>query len=1180
MKIARLELRAFGPFTDLTLELDSGSQGLHLIYGPNEAGKTSTLRALKQLLYGIPNRSTDDFIHSYSQLRIGASLVNGDGETLEIVRRKAAKNDLREADDSTALDPGRLARLLGGLDREAFETMFGIDHPTLVAGGREIVAGGGSLGQVLFAAGSGVADLRAVQKRLEEAAAALFVPRGSVPKINKNLSEFDKARKAVREAQLPSSEWEKHDKQLRQARERLGELEEQLQLVRHEQHRLERQRDALPLAAKRAALAARLAGLAGVRLLSDDFSDQRREAVGRLTVAEAQAREAEEALRDLDQQLAALAPPENLVAQNEAIERLQNDLGGYRKAQRDLPGLHAARDGREADALAILAELRPGLSLADVESLRLARRQQVSIQNLGNRSAAVAERSKQAREQLATRGRRLKAAEAEQQALAAPRDEKPLSALLRRVRQVAHLEEERETGRAALADLQEQAETALARLGLWQGSLDDLKKLPAPTAETIDRHESELAELANRLTAIGQQIGAAEANLAGLDQRIEQLQLAGDVPSEAELGAARSRRESGWRLVREAWLGGKPNAKAEADFVAASEGGDLAGAYEQSVRQADDVSDRLRREADRVAERAGLAASRAAAAAQREKLLAERERVESERQRALGAWAELWRPFTVAPLSPREMRSWDSRRLVVVQKGEAIRKQQSDLAALDQRIERCRGELSQGLAALGEPVAADRETLAALVERSQNVADGIAAAAADRQRLAKEIAGLARELEDDRRQADEAERELADWRREWLAAVEPLGLPPDASPADANEVLAQLGQLFAKLQEATGYRERIEGIEREGQQFVELVRSLVAALAPECQAPELQSLAPEAAADKLIARQRQAAADQGKLETLRKERERQSARLDRARESALQAMSALAALCQEAGSPSADELPELERASTARREVERQLQAIDEQLLALSGGAALEEFLAALGSLDADAVPSELAGLAGQIERLVAERHEATLASGAETKTLADMDAGAGAADAADRAQSLLAELGADVEEYARLRLASAVLAKAIDRYREKSQGPVLRRASELFAQLTVGSFSALRADYNDAGEAVLVGVRSGDGQPVGVAAMSDGTADQLYLALRLASLETYLDDKEPIPFIVDDILIRFDNARSAATLSALAQLSRRTQVLFFTHHEHLIELAEQTLGAGEFFVHRLETGR
>ena len=64
-------------------------------------------------------------------------------------------------------------------------------------------------------------------------------------------------------------------------------------------------------------------------------------------------------------------------------------------------------------------------------------------------------------------------------------------------------------------------------------------------------------------------------------------------------------------------------------------------------------------------------------------------------------------------------------------------------------------------------------------------------------------------------------------------------------------------------------------------------------------------------------------------------------------------------------------------------------------------------------------------------------------------------------------------------------------------------------------------------------------------------------------LALRLASLEQYLEKNEPLPFIVDDILLRFDDDRALATLKVLADLSRKTQVLFFTHHRHLVELAD-----------------
>jgi len=78
---------------------------------------------------------------------------------------------------------------------------------------------------------------------------------------------------------------------------------------------------------------------------------------------------------------------------------------------------------------------------------------------------------------------------------------------------------------------------------------------------------------------------------------------------------------------------------------------------------------------------------------------------------------------------------------------------------------------------------------------------------------------------------------------------------------------------------------------------------------------------------------------------------------------------------------------------------------------------------------------------------------------------------------------------------------------------------------------------------------------------------MSTGTADQLYLALRVASIEDYLERAEALPFVADDLFINFDDDRAAAGFRLLGQLAEKTQVLFFTHHQHLVEIAEATLG-------------
>ena len=104
----------------------------------------------------------------------------------------------------------------------------------------------------------------------------------------------------------------------------------------------------------------------------------------------------------------------------------------------------------------------------------------------------------------------------------------------------------------------------------------------------------------------------------------------------------------------------------------------------------------------------------------------------------------------------------------------------------------------------------------------------------------------------------------------------------------------------------------------------------------------------------------------------------------------------------------------------------------------------------------------------------------------------------------------------------------------------------------------------------------MLVGARAGGKEIVGVEGMSDGTTDQLYLAIRLASLEAYMERNEAMPFIVDDILIKFDDERAAAALQVLAELSRWTQVIFFTHHMRLVELAEAHVNKEVLFKHFL----
>jgi uncharacterized protein YhaN len=96
------------------------------------------------------------------------------------------------------------------------------------------------------------------------------------------------------------------------------------------------------------------------------------------------------------------------------------------------------------------------------------------------------------------------------------------------------------------------------------------------------------------------------------------------------------------------------------------------------------------------------------------------------------------------------------------------------------------------------------------------------------------------------------------------------------------------------------------------------------------------------------------------------------------------------------------------------------------------------------------------------------------------------------------------------------------------------------------------------------------------DNREVPVQEMSAGQRHQLFLALRLASLEHHFEHSEPMPLVLDDLLVQLDDVSARAALEILAELARVAQVLFFTHHDHLVTMARETVRADLLVEHEV----
>jgi uncharacterized protein YhaN len=1168
MKILALRMAAFGPFTDWSVDLSKGAEGMHLIYGPNEAGKSAALRGLKALLFGIDERTADNFIHDYASLRIAGTIQRSDGRRIDVVRRKGRSKTLLGPDESI-LDERVLQDFVVGVGADAFSRMFGLDHEELARGGQEIVSGKGDVGESLFAAALGGQSIQQVLEPLETEAGSLFKGGRPSSKLSKGwVEQYQQARKDAKELSLPGRDWEEHTRLLKEATDREAMLTDELRRIKAELWRLERTQKAVPFLGKRRELRQQRAEMGDVLLLPKDFSETRRLTVEALARAKEEQAKATNKITKLISRVEALVVPGGLLEHADAITRLHKALGSYTKALQDLQRLAIEANQLEIDTGAILKDILPGADAEDAAAIKMSLAKRQTVRELGTHREALAltqAKAKRSLESLQSKIERARVALAQAEA---PRDQGELRDLLKRVQRMGDLEAGLSEARGRLAAQEKQADIELRRLPLWLGPLEHLEGLAVPEDETVTRFENGISEIEQELKGLASKLVEAKVRDGELGGKITALELTSAVPTEADLAEARLRRETGWKLVRVAWLEGHQG-KPEVESFAGADS--LDHAYEMSVHKADDVADRLRREADRVAQLAAWLAERERIGQEITKLAEDRDALSAAGERMQSDWRDVWRTSGIDPLPPREMRSWKEKQRSLVQRAENIRGARHEVQSAEICIGELRSEILTLFERMGEKVPERGSSLNAVIDYGQRVLHGIDSANAERQRLETIIADLATDLAEADRNLRDADADLLDWQTNWAAAVKELALDGTASPAVANRLLDRIQEFVDKSDKARGLLKRIEGIQRDGQEFTREVRELAARVAP-----DLLGAPPDLAVSELNTRLARGREGEAERKQLLEQLNEQKLQLAEAEETIYSEETRLQDMCSRANCREPEELVGIEDRSNQARGLDEELKVVSGQLLAHAGGGTVEELVRESETIDTDGLPGQIAELRGQVQALEGEISQVEQTIGKEKGEIARMDGSSRAAEATERAQSSLAQIRDGVERYIRLRLAVTILRAEVEQYRAKNQGPILKRASEMFAALTIESFAGLRTNFDETDKPVLVGVRP-SGAEVGVEGMSGGTCDQLYLALRLASLENHLEAHEPMPFVIDDILVNFDNSRSEATLRVLAEISKKTQIIFFTHHEHLIALAESSVSSNVLVIHRMQ---
>ncbi len=1146
MRFRSLSLERFGRFEDVVLTFDPAA-ALHVVHGPNEAGKSTALRAITAFLFGIPAQTPDDFRHGYASMRVGAEITARDGRMARFTRRKG-KGDTLLDPSGTSCPEQQLAALLGGAGLELFQTLFGLDQGSLRRGGKALQMVGGEVGASLFQAGSGVNDIRKLQKELDAKALAAF-SRSPASAFRSAKTEFEAARRACDEGSVQPQAWQALRSRRDEAEARLKELGQDRLENDAKLRRVGRLLRTVPHLRDLQASHERFAELGPPPALPTDAEAQLQAATQARVRGEIVRESGMAALAKLDSELSELPQAAGLIAHAEAIRALGEKRIRSRAAEVD----RVRQQSEVVQAEGQIVRLARELSLDGTATAALARvpgqLARKGARGLIADHARLDEKRQESQRRADQAAQDLGAARANLEAVPGGPAPHALADAIEAVRAEGPLIAEHERARRAHGKAQERLHEAMARLSPWTGTAEALAATAVPSPETIGRHSDAAKHAGDTAQARTRELADLTAQARAAAFEMQRLAHGRTMPTQAAIAAVRTERDAALGALRRSIEAGKASGAAELTALAAL------------IQQADALADqRNERTADVTrfeqaeAQHAALqpliqAADEAANAAQQQQATTE------------AAWRAEWHGLGFEPLLPGEMLAWRRERDEVLARLDAVRIAEEHALTAAGRIAQARSSLLDAHAGL--PGDAELPALLAAAAEAYRTAD----AAQQRHKAAVDAVARAEALaaptEPDR---IAAEADLRRWQGEWDRCLVELSLVPGTTPGRAAAALDLWAEIDALGAQRAAAAQRIAEMDALVAEFEAEAASLLHDLAPDL--PETG-----AAIAQLAERLAQEEADAVRRTDLLRQKADAAETVAQAHREIAAAAAQLARLCADAGLDNPAALPGA--IAQAAEHASATVSAARAMALAKQQGDGL-----GLDRLLAEADGAELEALHREKDILDDEQHaiqdQHTVWSATAMTARGELEAlerGTDAAHHAQRARDAGAEMCNAAREHLRYKLASLLLTRGIEQFRNREQGPLLEQASRHFATLTGGQYRRLLAEEGDDGPVFRAVPRIG--RDLGVKELSEGTLDQLYFALRIAAVGQYASVTEPLPFIADDLLVNFDEERSGAAIDVLIGLGALAQPILFTHHEHVVALAERR-GPASVQVHRL----
>ena len=472
-------------------------------------------------------------------------------------------------------------------------------------------------------------------------------------------------------------------------------------------------------------------------------------------------------------------------------------------------------------------------------------------------------------------------------------------------------------------------------------------------------------------------------------------------------------------------------------------------------------------------------------------------------------------------------------------------------------------EAAQSLALENEPTADALDSTEARLDATQRALTAWAEGRARADEANRRVKTQEQRVKSASDSVEEANGAAYRARREWQVWLEEHGLPVAFTPDTVVEFMGRVNSARIKQEQVRENRQRVSAIEVDIEEFKVQVDPLAQRhglpLEP-CNSNELASVA-----DDLIRRMddaQKAYYDRERARELTEElREALNSRTRRLES----AEGELAALLSAGGTDDAEEFRRRARLHEERETLDRQHDEYLHSLERVSGpGVKFDAFRSELAAADPDQLSEELARLSETRTEIDAQRNALREERGGIDTELAQLTSEEESSALRVRRNMLMEQLQEHAREWSRLTIAEALLEKTRQKFEQERQPSVVQHAQEFLSRVTGQRYSRLFAPI---GEQTITVVDS-SGARKQPHELSRGTREQLYLALRFGLIREFGEHAEPLPVVVDEVLVNFDPERALLAAEAFAELAETNQVLVFTCHPSTADMFAEAAGA------------